>query len=82
MKVEDACRSRHCFAPADCSPNTQEAACRGNRFFHRAFGGGGQGERSGSHPAALSEDVRATAWKPGALEARELDRNDGLVVRG
>lgn len=51
-------------------------------FFHQAFGGGGQGERSGSHPAALSEDVRATAWKPVSSGRRENSIEIGLCREG
>lgn len=41
----------------------------GKRLYAEGTGCG-WGERSGSHPAALSEDVRATAWKPVALEGK------------
>ena len=51
-------------------PTRKRLRAEGTGSSTQRYGGGGQGERSGSHPAALSEDVRATAWKPAALEGK------------
>jgi len=51
-------------------PTRKRPRAEGTGSSTEHVGGGGQGEKSGSHPAALSEDVRATAWKPVALEGK------------